>query len=117
MAELDIRLKPNIRIGLVGARKQAGMTQQQLAEKAFMSRSQLAALELGIRNACEDTWKTLKKELKVKSVEELWEKFNYDKEKGLFIGDDGTKIKDPSFVEVTVVGLSDDDANKREDNE
>jgi len=107
MAELDIRVKPNLRIGLVGARKQAGMTQQQLAEKVFMSRSQLAALEIGIRNACEDTWKSLKKELKVKSVEELWERFTYDKETGYFIGDDGSKIKDPTFEKLTIVGMGD----------
>lgn len=113
MAELDIRVKPNIRLGLVGARKQAGFTQEQLAEKAFMSRSQLAALEIGIRNANEETWKQLKVALKVKSVEELWEKFNYDKNTGYFVGDDGTKIKDPSYLGVTVIGLSDSDVNKR----
>ena len=112
MAELDIRVKPNIRLGLIGARKQAGFTQEQLAKKAFMSRSQLAALEIGTRNANEETWKQLKVALRVRSVEELWEKFNYNKDNGYFVGDDGTKIKDPSFVGLLVIGLSVNDTNK-----
>lgn len=92
MAEMDIRDKPGIRLGLVGARKLAGMTQQQLADKAYMSRSQLAAIELGVRGASPKTWKILKVLLKVKSVEELWEQYTY--KDGWFIGDEGNKIKD-----------------------
>lgn len=93
--EYDIRDKANIRLGLIAARKNASMTQQQLADKAFMSRSQLAAVELGTRNPCDDTWKRIKVVLKVKSVEELWEKYTY--KEGMFIGDDGGKIKDPRY--------------------
>lgn len=95
MAELDIRDKKGIRLGLIGARKQAGLTQKQLSDKVLISRSQLAAVELGIRNANDDTWKKLKKELMVKSVEEIWEKYDYID--GFFVGDDGSKIRDPKL--------------------
>lgn len=101
MAELDIRSKKNIRLGLIGARKNAGLTQLELSNKAFMSRSQLAALELGTRNANDNTWKELKKVLKVKSVEELWERYTYSE--GWFIGDDGNKIRDPKHIKLTKV--------------
>lgn len=95
MAEIDIRLKKCCRLGLIGARKQAGYSQSKLAKEASMSRSQLAAMELGTRGANDDTWKILKKILRVKSVEEIWEKYKY--KDGWFIGDDGTKIKDDSY--------------------
>ena len=99
MAELNIRDKHDCRLGLIGARKQAGYSQNKLAKEAMMSRSQLAAMELGTRGANDATWKLLKKILKVKSVEELWEKYTY--KDGWFIGDDGSKIKDDTyFMEV-----------------
>lgn len=95
MAEKNIRDKQCARLGLIGARKQAGYSQSELAKEAMMSRGQLAALEVGMRNASDDTWKRLKKILRVKSVEELWEKYTFVD--GWFIGDDGNKIKDNSF--------------------
>ena len=97
MAEKNIREKQSARLGLIGARKQAGYSQTKLAKEAMMSRSQLAALEIGLRNANDDTWKRLKKILKVKSVEELWEKYTYVD--GWFIGDDGNKIKDNAYFD------------------
>lgn len=101
MAEKNIREKQCARLGLIGARKQAGYSQNSLAKEAMMSRSQLAALEIGLRNANDDTWKRLKKILKVKSVEELWEKYTY--KDGWFIGDDGSKIKDDTYFDKEVI--------------
>lgn len=92
MAEYDIRNKPGVRLGLVAARKQLGLTQQELANRALMSRSQLAAIELGTRDANTETWKRLKMVLKMGKVEELWERYNYVD--GQFVGEYGTKIKD-----------------------
>lgn len=91
MNELNIRNK-SCRLGLIGARKNMGYSQARLAKLANMSRSQLAAMEIGLRNANDDTWKILKKLLRVKSVEEIWEIYTY--KDGWFIGDDGSKIKD-----------------------
>lgn len=95
MAEYDIRNKPGVRLGLVAARKQLGLTQQELADMVYMSRSQYAAIELGIRGASTKTWKLLKEALKVRNVEELWERYTYND--GWFIGDEGRKIKDAYY--------------------
>jgi len=107
MAELDIRDKEGIRLGLIGARKNARLTQSELAKRVYISRSHLASLELGTRNASDDVWKRLKKELRVKSVEELWERFTY--KEGYFHGDDGNKIKDPKYFKYTDNEEVDDD--------
>ncbi len=97
MAEIDIRSAPNIRLGLIGARKARNLTQQELADICQMSRSHLGAMEMGSRNASDDTWKLLKKHLKVRYVEELWERYTYDENTGVFMGDDGNRIRDPRY--------------------
>lgn len=97
MYEKDIRDKGGCRIGLIGARKYRKLTQQELADKAHVSRSLIAKLETGDSNASDDIWKMLKKILDVKSVEEIWEKYVY--RAGYFIGDDGTEIRDDSYFD------------------
>ena len=56
LAELDIREKKGIRSGFIGARKKARLTQGELAKRVSISRSHLANLELGLRNASDDVW-------------------------------------------------------------
>ena len=56
LAELDIREKKGIRSDLIGARKRARLTQSELAKRVSISRSHLANLELGLRNASDDVW-------------------------------------------------------------
>ena len=91
MPEYDIRCKPGVRLGLLGARKLARLTQQELANRVFISRSQYVAIELGTRDTSTETWKRLKEVLRVGKVEELWERYEY--KDGWFIGEYGTKIK------------------------
>ena len=95
MNEINIRDKEGCRLGLIGARKNMGLTQQKLAERANISRSLLAQLELGLCNASDDIWKALKRETFVRSVEEIWEKYTYVD--GYFIGDDGSRIRDKAY--------------------
>ena len=95
MNERDIRNKPNCRIGLIGARKNKGLTQKQLADKIHVSRSLINLLELGECGASQEIWLMLKKELMSRSVEELWRRYNY--KDGYFIDDEGNKIKDYSL--------------------
>ena len=102
MAELDIRVKPDVRIGLIGARKNMGLNQQQLADLVYMSRSHLAALELGTNNGGEDTWKELCKILKIKNPNDIWQKYNYNKDTGKFKGDCGGEIDDPLFKKIVI---------------
>lgn len=54
MAEIDIREKKGIKLGLIGARKRARLTQSELAKRVSISRSHLANLELGLRNISDD---------------------------------------------------------------
>jgi predicted transcriptional regulator len=91
---VDIRKYPGVRLGLLGARKNLGLTQDQVADKAFIARSIIAELELGKRDTSSGTWIRLKEALLVGSVEELWEQYNYNKQKRQFEGSEGTVLRE-----------------------
>lgn len=89
---IDIRKYPGARLGLIGARKNLGLTQQELADKVPLARSVITELERGKRDTSSSTWLKLKEILMVGSVEEIWETFNYIK--GSFVGSEGRVIED-----------------------
>lgn len=89
---VDIRTYPRARLGLLGARYNMKMTQQDLADRVPIARSVISELERGKRDTSTRTWLRLKEILCVGSVEEIWETYRY--ENGVFIGSEGTIIKD-----------------------